>query len=163
MKPNPKQTTLLAAVLITSLAGAATISAGKIGLVDVQKVIGVTKNGSAFAALDKKANDDLAAQAKTIQALQTKLSGNKAAPADQQALAKAQGAYQTSSKNYDAQRQKVFAPVASAVNTAVAAAAKAQGYTVVLDKRKAASSGIVIYVNAQATDLTAAVQKAVKK
>ena len=49
------------------------------------------------------------------------------------------------------------------MNAAVAAAAKAQGYSVILDKRKAAGSGLVIYANSQTADITAAVQKALKK
>ncbi|WP_420596030.1 OmpH family outer membrane protein [Deinococcus sp.] len=160
---NAAQTTLLAAALITGLAGAATIKAGKIGLVDVQKVIESTKSGPAFAAIDNKANADLDAQFKNLQALQTKANSGKASAAELEALKKAQATYQASSKSYNAQREKAFAPVAASVNGAVAATAKAQGYTVVLDMRKAASGGVVIYANAQATDLTAAVQKTVKK
>ncbi|TSA85862.1 OmpH family outer membrane protein [Deinococcus detaillensis] len=160
---SAKQTTMLAAVLITGLAGAATIKAGKLGLVDVQQVIASSKGGADFTAINKKADSALAIQVKTIQTLQNKISSGKASAADVQTLSKAQTTYQTASKTYDAQRQKAFAPIAPAVNAAVAAAAKAQGYTVVLDKRKAAASGVIIYANSQTTDLTAAAQKALKK
>lgn len=160
---SPTQTTLLAAALITGLAGAATIKAGKLGLVDVQQVISSSKGGADFTAINKRADSALAVQAKTIQTLQNKISSGKASAADVQTLKKAQTTYQTAAKTYDAQRQKAFAPIAPAVNAAVAAAAKAQGFTVVFDKRKAAASGVIIYANSQATDLTAAAQKAVKK
>lgn len=160
---SPAQTTLLAAALITGLAGAATIKAGKVGLVDVQKVIESSKGGAAYVSLGQKADTDLGKQGQAIQALQAKANTGKASAADLQALKKAQTTYQTALKNYDVQRRKAFAPVAGSVNAAVAAAAKAQGFTVVFDKRKAASSSIVIYANAQTTDLTAAAQKAVKK
>ena len=163
MKLSFKQTALLAAAFVTTLAGAASIAAGKVGLVDVQSLIGNTSAGPTFAAIGKKADTDLAAQVKAIQALQDKIGSGKGTAADQQALAKAQAAYQAAARDYDAQRQKAFAPVAKTVNAAVAAAAKAQGYTVILDKRKVAGSGLVIYANAQTTDITAAVQKALKK
>ncbi|WP_161881689.1 OmpH family outer membrane protein [Deinococcus alpinitundrae] len=160
---SPTQTTLLAAALITGLAGAATLKAGKVGLVDVQKVIESSKGGPAFVTLNQKADTDLGKQSQAIGTLQAKVNTGKASAADVQALKKAQTTYQTALKNYDVQRRKAFAPVAGSVNAAVAAAAKAQGFTVVLDKRKAASSSIVIYANTQTTDLTAAAQKAVKK
>jgi len=160
---SPTQSTLLAAALITGLAGAATLKAGKVGLVDVQKVIESSKGGPAFVTLNQKADADLGKQSQAIGALQAKVNSGKASAAEVQALKKAQTTYQTALKNYDVQRRKAFAPVAGSVNAAVASAAKAQGFTVVLDKRKAASSSIVIYANAQTTDLTAAAQKAVKK
>ncbi len=163
MKLNAKQSAVLVAAVLTGLAGAASITAGKLGLVDVQKIIGVTKSGPSFAALEKKADADLAAQAQTIQELQAKVSAGRASAAERQTLSKAQTTYQAAAKTYADQRQKAFAPVASSVNAAVAAAAKAQGYTVVFDKRKAASSGVIIYANTQSTDLTAAVQKVIKK
>lgn len=163
MKLNAKQTAVLCAAVITGLAGAASITAGKLGLVDVEKVIGVTKSGPSFAALDKKADADLKTQVQTIQTLQAKLNSGRATPAEGQALVKAQTTYQAALKSYADQRQKAFAPVAKTVNAAIASAAKAQGFTVVFDKRKAASSGVIIYAAAQGTDLTAAVQKTVKK
>lgn len=160
---TPQKTTLLTAVVLTSLAGALTIKAGKLGLVDVQQVITSNKAGASFSALNKKADADLSAQAKALSSLQAKVNGGKGSAADKKALAAAQTKYQNSAKSYDAQRQKSFAPLAGIVNTAVATASKAQGYTVVLDKRKAAASGIVVYANSKTTDITAAVQKAVKK
>ncbi|WP_181391963.1 OmpH family outer membrane protein [Deinococcus irradiatisoli] len=162
MKLTVKQGAVLLSAL-AGLAGAASITAGKLGLVDVDKVIGVTKSGPSFAALQKKADADLSAQAKTIQELQAKVSSGRATLAERQALSKAQATFQASSKSYADQREKAFAPVASSVNAAVATAAKAQGYTVVFDKRKAASSGVIIYANTQSTELTAAVQKVLKK
>jgi outer membrane protein len=161
-----KQTVLLLGVLTFSVALAApakvNIKGGKVGVVDVQTVIGSLNGSASFVALNKKANADLATRAKTIQALQVKARSLNFSAADRQALAKAQADYQAAAKNYGAQQQKAFGPLATKVNAAVATAAKAQGYTVVFDKRKAAG-GLVIYANAQSTDLTAAVQKVLKK
>ncbi|WP_293913486.1 OmpH family outer membrane protein [Deinococcus sp.] len=138
------------------------IKGGKLGLVDVQTVIGSLSGSAGFVAINKKAEADLGARAKALQPLQARAGSLNASLADRQAFAKAQADFQALSKSYGAEQQKAFAPLAGRVNAAVASAAKANGYTLVLDKRKAAA-GLVIYANAQSTDLTAAVQKVLKK
>ena len=156
--------TALLAVPLMALAAPTkvNIKGGKLGLVDVQTVIGGLNGSAGFNAINKKADADLATRAKALQALQARAVSLKATPADRQAFAKAQADFQALSKSYGAEQQKAFAPLAGRVNAAVASAAKANGYTLVLDKRKAAA-GLVIYANAQSTDLTAAVQKVLKK
>lgn len=143
-------------------AKAAPVKSGKVGFVDVQKVIQGSAAGANYIKLTQKLNADLSKQLANLQSLQTKMVSGKATAADRTAFAKAQTAYQAAMQSSSAQRQKAFAPLASSVNSAVAQAAKAQGYVIVLDRQMAAR-GLVVYANNQSTDLTAAVQKYMKK
>lgn len=152
----------LLAVTATTTVQAAPVKAGKVGFVDVQKVLQGSAGGASYIALTQKLNADLSKQVANLQALQAKLVSGKATAADRAAFAKAQSAYQTALQNANTQRQKAFAPLSSSVNSAVSKAAQAQGYTVVLDRAQAAR-GLVVYANAQTTDLTASVQKYLKK
>lgn len=135
----------------------------KVGIVNVQRVLAATPGGANVAALRKKADTDLGAQAKKIQSLQTKVSTNAATAADRQALDVALKTFQTAQQNYTKQVTTAFQPIASVVNTAVAKTAAAQGFTIVLDYVVAQQSGLVIYADGKATDLTDAVIKTVKK
>lgn len=137
--------------------------AAKVGIVNVQRVLAATPGGANVAALRKKADTDLGAQAKKIQALQAKISTNAATAADRQALDVALKTYQTAQQNYGKQVSTAFQPVAGVVNSAVAKTAAAQGFTIVMDYAVAQQSGLVIYADSKATDLTDAVIKSVKK
>ena len=94
--------------------------------------------------------------------LQAKATSRAATNADRTAYSTAVKKYQTDSQSYDKQLKAAFVPLASKVNAAVASAAKANGYSVILDQRVAAGTKLVIYANANATDLTAAVTAKVK-
>ncbi len=156
---------VLAALLMT--AGAATtqaapVKAGKVGFIDLQKVIKASPGGNSYVQLSQKLNASLSKQVVGLKTLQAKLMSGKATAADKQAFVKAQNNYQSALKNANAQRQKAFAPLSAVVNSAVAKAAKAQGYAVVMNRQQAAS-GLVVYADSKNTDLTAAVIKALKK
>lgn len=148
-------------ILLSLGAQAAPVKAGKIGFVDVEKVLQGNAKGQSYVKLAQILDASLAKQAQQLQALQQKAVSAKATAADRSAFLKAQAAYHAAVKSAAAQRQKAFAPLSSSVNAAVSQAAKAQGFTVVFDKQVAAH-GLVIYANDQTTDLTSAVQKAMK-
>jgi outer membrane protein len=137
-------------------------AAGKTGVVNVQTVVASIPGGEGFVALSKKSDADLQVQQKTIQALLSKARARGATAADKSAYTTAAKAYQTTVQKYGKDLATLFAPLATRVNTAVASVAKASGYAVVLDQRSAREQGIVIYANAQATDMTAAVVAKVK-
>ncbi|WP_092262475.1 OmpH family outer membrane protein [Deinococcus reticulitermitis] len=134
----------------------------RVGFVSVPQIVAAVPGGAAYLDLRKKVEADLSARAKTIDQLATK-AGRTRTAADRQALTKAQQSLATSQKNYQTRLNTAFKPVASRVDSAVAAVAKSSGFTVVLDRDVAARSKLVVYANAATTDLTPAVVKAIKK
>lgn len=155
-------------LLISPLALIATVphaqkGATRIGIVNVQTMLGSTPGGSAVAALRKKADADLGAQAKKIQDLQQKAAGRQASAQERQAYDTLVKTYNTANANYQKRIAAQFAPVAGKVNAAVAAAAKTNGYGIVIDYGVSQRSGLVIYADAKNVDLTQAAIKALKK
>ena len=134
----------------------------KIAIVDVQKVLSAAPGGSGLAALRKQVDADLSKQATTIRTLQQKVAAGSATAADRQALNTAMQTYSAASERYQKQLATKFEPVAKTVNNAVAKAAKAQGYSLVLDYSIAQQSGLVIYADLKSTDLTQTVIKQLK-
>ena len=134
--------------------------ATKIGIVDSTAVTGAVPGGQAVTDLRKKADADIAAQTKKIQTLQQKASPTAA---DRQALDTAVKTLQAAQQNYAKQLNTQFKPVADKVNAAVAAAAKAGGFSIVFDAGVAQRSGLIIYANSNATNITQSVLKQVKK
>jgi outer membrane protein len=153
---------LLAPLSLFALQPHAQTGAAKTGFVNVQMVVAVMPGGSGFVTLSQKVDTDLKARATALQALQSKAAGRTATAADRDAFNKAAQKYQADGTAYQKQLQQAFAPLASRVNAAVAVVARASGYSLVLDKRVARDRGLVVYANAQATDLTAAVTARVK-
>jgi len=134
----------------------------KLGIVNVQRVLAATPGGASVAQLRKQADTDLGAQAKKIQQLQAKIS-NGGTATDRQNLELAMKSYQAAQQRYQKQLADKFKPVAGVVNSAVERAAKANGYSLVLDYAVAQQSGLVIYADNKSTDLTDAVIKQLKK
>ena len=135
----------------------------KVGIVNVQKVLAAAPGGASFASIRKQADADLGAQAKKIQALQQKIASGGATAADRQTLDTSVRTYNAAQEKYNKQLSTNFTPVKKTVDAALASAAKAQGFALVLDYAVAQQSCLVIYADSKATDLTAAVIKQLKK
>lgn len=135
----------------------------RIGIVNVQTMLDKTPGGSGVAALRKKADADLGAQAKKIQDLQQKAAGRQVSAQERQTYDTLVKTYNTANANYQKQIAAQFAPVAGKVNAAVASAAKTNGYSIVLDYGVSQRSGLVIYADAKNVDLTQAAIRALRK
>jgi len=160
LTPSTRRIALLAPLALLTLQPHAQQSKTKVGIVNVQTVVSAIPSGSGFVTLSRKADADLQAQARNVQALQAKASARGATTASKNAYTAAVKKYQTATQTYQKQLAAAFAPLATRVNTAVASVAKANGYSVVLDQR--AAHGLVIYADPKSTDLTAAVTARVK-
>ena len=132
----------------------------KIGFVDVQSVIKAHPRFAAYDTLYKQAQTALKPTTDQITALQNK--GPSLTAAERQQLDTLAKTYQDSAKTWNDKVNQVYAPMVDDVNKAVAAAAKTQGFTVVMDKATAAQ-GLVIYADGGSTDLTQAVLTQIKK
>ncbi|GAA5511694.1 hypothetical protein Dcar01_00407 [Deinococcus carri] len=134
----------------------------RVGFVDVQQAVTALPGNSAYLTLSKKVDNDLKAKQDSIRKLATRAASTRS-NADLQALQKAQQSFVSAQKGYQQRLATEFKPLASRINSAVASVAKANGYSVVMDRRVAAQTNLVVYANSPATDLTAAVIKALKK
>ncbi|GAA5531858.1 OmpH family outer membrane protein [Deinococcus aluminii] len=155
------------AFLILPLALLATVPhaqqrASRVGFVDVQQAVAALPGSSTYLNLTKKLDADLKAKQTNLQNLAAKAASTRSA-ADQQALQKAQQSFVSAQRDAQKRLEGEFKPLASRINSAVASVAKSNGYSVVMDRRVAAQSNLVVYANNAATDLTAAVVKALKK
>lgn len=159
MTVNLKPLLLLAPAALLLTVPQAQKGASKVAVVNVDQVLQKVAGGQAVADLRKKADADLQAQGKKIQALQQKANPTAA---DRQALDTAIKTFNAAQQNYAKQIATKFQPVATKVNTAVAAAAKAGGFAVVFDAGVAQRTGLIIYADANATNLTSAVIKQLK-
>ena len=153
---------LLAPLALFALQPHAQQSKTRLGIVNVQTVVAALPGSAGYVALTKKADDDIQAQAKAVQALLAKASAVGATNASKATYTTAAKKYQTAAQGYQKQLQTSFAPLAGRVNAAVSAVARAQGFSVVLDQRVARDTRLIIYANPQTTDLTAAVTAKLK-
>lgn len=134
----------------------------RVGFVNVQQAVAAMPNSASYLSLQKRVDADLKAKQSNLQKLAAQAQKTRKA-ADVQAYQKAQQGLVTAQKNHDSRLAKEFRPLQTRMNSVVAAVARSSGFTVVLDRRVAAQSGVVVYANTGATDLTSAVVKALKK
>ena len=163
LKPKLNFTLLAPALLVGGFAlGTLTPHAQtapqKIAFVNVAEVLKVHPDNAAVLALKDKQNADLKSLDDQIKALQAQ--GSAIKPADKDKLNQLITTIQAKIKTYDKQLNDKAAPITEQVDSAVSAAAKANGVAVVMDA--AAASGLVVYAD-PGTDLTDAVKKALAK
>ncbi|MGY2895310.1 OmpH family outer membrane protein [Deinococcus sp. UYEF24] len=150
---------VVAALGFGSLVPHAQTGAQKIGFVNVNEVLKAHPSNGTVTALQTKANTELGAIDAQIKAIQAKGAGATAAEKDQATLLTT--TLNSKAKDYNDQLAKAVAPIEKAVDDAVSSTAKAQGFSVIMDKGIAATSSLVIYADAS-TDLTATVIKNLK-
>ncbi|WP_295815433.1 OmpH family outer membrane protein [uncultured Deinococcus sp.] len=132
----------------------------RVAFVNVDTLVRAMPNSAAYTKAMTQAETDLKARRASLQTLLAKASSSGSA-ADRQAATKAQQAYATVQADHTKKIQAAFAPLSTRLNAAVAQAAKANGFTVVMDEKVAAQTSLVLYAD-KSTSLTAAVQKLLK-
>ena len=165
MKINAKAlapVALVAAFGLGTLAPHAQTTPQKVGFVDSQAVLTAQPVGKELTELRKKADAELGALEKQIRDIDAK--GAQATAAEKQNRATLVSTFQAKAKTYDTQIQGMAARVTAAenaANTAISTVAKQNGYSIVMDRRVAATSGLVVFAE-NGTDLTDAAVKALK-
>lgn len=159
-----KQTLTIPALLASgfalgSLAPHAQTAPQKVAFVNVAEVLKAHPDNAGIVALQDKANKELKGYDDQIKAIQGKANPTAADKDKMNQLIKTA---QTAAQNYQKQIADKSAPIEKSVDTAVSAAAKANGVAIVMDKATAAQSGLVVYAD-DSTDITAAVTKSLKK
>ncbi|WP_309570857.1 OmpH family outer membrane protein [Deinococcus sp.] len=132
----------------------------RVAFVNVDTLIKAMPNSAAYLKVMTQADTDLKAKRTSLQTLATKASSTGVA-ADRQAVTMAQKAYNTLQADYTKKIQAAFTPLSTKLNAAVAQAAKANGFSVVMDEKVAAQTHLVLYAD-KGTSLTAAAQKLLK-
>ncbi|WP_216318517.1 OmpH family outer membrane protein [Deinococcus aestuarii] len=150
---------IVAAFGLGTLAPHAQTTPQKLGFVDVQRMLSAHPADKDLQAIQQKANAELEGLQKQIQAIDAKGAG--ATAAEKQNRTTLVSTIQAKAKAYDDQMKPKMQTVEKAVDTAVNAVAKANGYSIVMDRGVAARSGLVVYAD-NATDLTDAALKALK-
>ncbi|BDP41098.1 cationic outer membrane protein OmpH [Deinococcus aetherius] len=162
MKINAKALAPLAIVAafgLGTLAPHAQTTPQKIAFVDVQRLLAAHPADKDLQAIQQKANTELSGLQKQIQAIDAK--GAQATAAEKQNRATLVSTLQAKAKTYDDQMKPKMETVEKAVDAAVNSTAKANGYSIVMDRGVAARSGLVVYAD-NSTDITEATLKAVK-
>ncbi|WP_102126156.1 OmpH family outer membrane protein [Deinococcus planocerae] len=152
---------ILPLALIATVPHAAQTRA-RVGIVDVQQVVAALPGSAAYLSLTKRVDADLRGKQAKLQQLISRANTSRR-PADIQAAQKAQRDFLSTQQSHQQRLNTEFRPLAGRINTTVANVAKGSGFTVVLDRRVAAQSSLVVYANTATTDLTPAVLRAIKK
>jgi len=132
----------------------------KIGYVDVQALLKAHPKYGDVDTLNKQAQTALKPTADQLKAIQDK--GQNASAAERQQYETLAKTYQTNAQKWQDQINTKLQPLTEDINKAVAATAAKQGFSMILDKNVAASSGLVIYADTKSLDLTDAVVKTLK-
>lgn len=162
MKISPKAlapVAIVAAFGLGTLAPHAQTAPQKIGFVDVSKLLAAHPNDKDIKAVQAKADAELQGIDKQIKAIDAK--GANATAAEKQQRETLVATIKAKADAYDKQINPKITAVEASVDTAVGAVAKANGYSIVMDKSVAAKSGLVIYAD-PTTELTDATVKAMK-
>ncbi|GGO21963.1 OmpH family outer membrane protein [Deinococcus humi] len=149
---------VVAAFGLGTLAPHAQTTPQKIGFVDVSKLLAAHPNDKDIKAIQTKADAELSPLDKQVKAIDAK--GANATAAEKQQRETLVKTIQSKAADYDKQIDPKITAVEKAVDAAVSSVAKANGYSVVMDKSVAAN-GLVIYAD-PSTEITDAALKAVK-
>lgn len=169
MLQNMKGSQLLA---VTAIAGLALMGSTfkaqnaptKVGIVDVDAVLASHPKYKDLTDLNEKAvkeMDQLRTSLK-INDLATKAQAASASAKDKQDFDTAKKTLDNAAKKWQTQIDAVLNPVNDDIDRALGEVAKAQGFSLLLNRKVASQSQLVVYANEQVTNLTSDVMKALK-
>ncbi|MFC6590899.1 OmpH family outer membrane protein [Deinococcus lacus] len=152
----------MAAVGAATLAPHAQTAPNKVGFVDVQRLFAAHPSANTVNAniktIETRANTELGQLRQQMVTISQK--GNAATAAEKQSLTQLEATFKSKYEAYGKQIADQSAPIEKAVDAAINKVAKANGYSVVMD-RNVAAQGLVVFAEPTA-DLTEAVMKELK-
>ncbi|MBF6594884.1 MAG: OmpH family outer membrane protein [Thermaceae bacterium] len=134
----------------------------RIGYIDSDVVLQAHPDFAKVKEVQTQAQGELKPLQDQLTALEAKLQGGGATAKDQQDYQALRQGYQDTLKKWQAKQDVVLNPITDEINNIVAKVAQEQGFALVMDKRVAGSSGLVVYAD-NGLDLTDAVVKAIPK
>ncbi|RDI94822.1 OmpH family outer membrane protein [Meiothermus sp. QL-1] len=134
----------------------------RVGYVDAEKVVQAHKDFKKVQDIRAQAERELKPLRDQAQALEAKLRAGNATAKEQQDYRIVAQSLQEAGRKWTERANAALKPITEEIDQAIARVAQQQGFAIVLDKRVAAQSGLVVYA-ADELDLTDAVIRALPK
>ncbi len=135
----------------------------RVGYVTVPQVIASTPEGMGIRKVEELRRKELTPIVKTMQTLQPKMRAGSATFEEREQFKKLEQQYAAIVKKYSPKFDKLIQPFDKRLGESIAASAKAQGYSLVVDGIIATDSGLLLYADKTVADLTPFVVKEFKK
>lgn len=155
---------LLAALglLFTPLLAQDKTTPSRVGFVDADALIQAHPEFKKIQDIRAQARKELGPLEERLKPLDQKVKAGTASAKEQQDYQTLLQTYQTALKKWQERQAQALKPITEEIDRAIAKVAKAQGFSVVMNRQVAAQSGLVVYAD-EGTDLTQAVLEEVKK
>ncbi len=134
----------------------------RIGYVDAEKVVQAHKDFKKVQDVRTQAERELKPLRDQIQPLEAKLRAGNATAKEQQDYRVLAQSLQEAGRKWTDRSNAVLKPITEEIDQVIARLAQQQGFAIVLDKKVAASSGLVVYA-ADELEITDAVVRALPK
>ncbi len=134
----------------------------RVGFIDAETVVQAHPGYPAVAEIQKKRDAELKPLVEKIKPLEGKIASGQATAKERQDYQVLLEAIKKVQDKWNPKIQAKLEPLIKEVDRVVAQVAKANGFAVIMNRRVAASSNLVVYAD-PATDLTQAVVEALKK
>jgi outer membrane protein len=153
---------LLGFLLSTSLLGQNKQTPLKLGFVNVDAVVQAHSDYDKIKSIRDSGEKELKPVAEQIKALQVKLQTGSASAKEQQDYQLLTKTFQDTQKKWNDKVNVLLEPVTKEIDGRIDKWAKDQGFALLMDRKVAQTSGLVIYAD-ESTDVTDAVVKLIKK
>ena len=134
----------------------------RIGYVDAEKVVQAHKDFKKVQDIRTQAERELKPLRDQIQPLEDKLRAGNATAKEQQDYRVLAQSLQEAGRKWTDRSNAALKPITEEIDQVIARLAQQQGFAVILDKKVAATSGLVVYA-ADELEITEAVIKALPK
>jgi outer membrane protein len=129
-------------------------SAARIGYVTVPSVIQATPAGSALKKVEAARGTETKPITDKLKVLQPKMRAGSATFEERDQWDALNKKYATIAKKYDVQFQKIVQPFDKKLLTAIKKSADSQGFSLIVDGIIATDSGLLLYANQDAANIT---------
>ncbi len=149
-----KRSFWLVPVAVLSFGAIAQDSGTKLGFVSVNALTQATPEGQALLELRRAANEELRPMQSQLGAYNQQAQAGTLSEADRAQANLLQLEYTQKIQEYQAKLDAAYSSFSQVIDPAIAQSAKDQGFSAVMNSEVAASSGLVIYADPEATSLT---------
>ncbi|WP_027882019.1 OmpH family outer membrane protein [Meiothermus rufus] len=134
----------------------------RIGYIDAEKVVQAHKDFKKVQDVRNQAERELKPLRDQLQALEAKIRAGNASAKEQQDYRVLAQSLQEAGRKWTERSNAVLKPITEEIDQVIARVAQQQGFAMILDKKIAASSGLVVYA-AEELEVTEAVIRALPK
>jgi outer membrane protein len=135
----------------------------RVGYVTVPQVVASTPEGQGIRKIEELRRKELKPVVTNMQTLQPKMRAGSATFEEREQFKKLEQQYAAIVKKYNPKFDTLIQPFDKRLGASIAASAKAQGYSLIVDGIIATDSGLLLYADKTVADLTPFVVKEFKK